>query len=60
MCTDTNNPHSSKMVLSTTVPVCELLKSNKAVLCLADKRPVYQRGRPLHKYVGSSYYKLCP
>lgn len=21
---------------------------------------MYQRGRPLHKYVGSSYYKLCP
>lgn len=40
--------------------LCEFLKSNKAVLCPADKRPVYQRGRPLHKYVGSSYYKLCP
>lgn len=59
VCTDVNTPHCSQTALST-VPVCELLKSNKTVLCPADKRPVYQRGRPLHKYVGSSYYKLCP
>lgn len=59
-CTLLNTQRPSKTALSTTVRVCELLKSNKAVLCPADKRHVYQRGRPLHKYVGSSYYKLCP